>query len=146
MGTVIRGGAYPTVQAEPKTVLVAEDERLIRLMAVDVLTEAGFDVVEAGHAKEALTALEAGPWTIHLLLTDIQMPDDMNGLQLAHHVHVTWPHIGLIITSGEQAPSAANRPHGSVFVAKPYNPNHVVAHAQVLTSALHKAASGRLAP
>jgi two-component system, response regulator PdtaR len=121
--------------AEPKTVLVAEDELLLRLVVVDALTDAGFDVIEAGHAEEALIALESGPFTIHLLFTDIHMPGLMDGLRLAHYVRLTWPHIALLIASGDQTPAPASLPQGSVFLPKPYHTDHVVAHAHTLTSA-----------
>jgi len=115
-----------------KTVLVAEDELLIRLLVVDALTEAGF---EAEHAEEALTALKSGPIMIHLLFTDIHTRGLVDGLQLAHHVRLTWPHIALIIASGEASPPLASLPQGSVFLPKPYHVDHVVEHAHALTSA-----------
>jgi CheY-like chemotaxis protein len=120
--------------SQRKTVVVAEDETLIRMLAVEVLTEAGFTVIEAGHAEEALKALHVRPWEIHLLFTDIHMPGPMNGLELAHHVWRAWPHIALLITSGEDNPLMAKLPRGSVFLTKPYDPNHVVEHAQTLTA------------
>ena len=123
------------MKAEPKTVVVAEDEFLIRMMAVDRLTDAGFVVIEACHAQEALIALRSRAEAIHLLFTDIQMPGSMNGLELAHFVRITWPHIALLIASGADVPSAAILPVGSIFLTKPYDPDHVVAHAKTLTAA-----------
>jgi DNA-binding response OmpR family regulator len=123
------------MKADPKTVVVAEDEFLLRMMVVDVLTEAGFVVVEAAHADEALTVLRSRPGAIHLLFTDIQMPGTMNGLELAHFVRITWPHVALLIASGADIPSAAMLPMGSIFLTKPYDAEHVVAHAKTLTAA-----------
>jgi CheY-like chemotaxis protein len=120
--------------AEPKIILVAEDELLVRMLVVDLLTDAGFQVVEAGHAAEALIALESGTWRIHLLFTDINMPGTMDGLELAHHVRAKWPHIALLIASGEAKPVPSSLPVGSVFLAKPYLPDHVVGHALALTA------------
>jgi len=123
------------MRSEPKTVVVAEDEALIRMLAVEVLTGAGFAVIEAGHAEEALAALQARFWAIHLLFTDIHMPGPMNGLELAHHVRGAWPHIALLIASGKDKPLPAKLPAGSIFLTKPYDPDHVVAHARTLTAA-----------
>jgi CheY-like chemotaxis protein len=120
---------------EQKTVVVAEDEIVIRMMVVEVLMDAGFDVIEAGHAEEALSALQSRPMTIHLLFTDINMPGPMSGLELAHHVQGAWPHIALLITSGNDKPLPGRLPTGSVFLAKPYAPAHVVTHARTLTAA-----------
>jgi two-component system, response regulator PdtaR len=122
------------MNSQPKTVLVAEDELLIRMVAADVLTDAGFDVVEAGHAEDALTVLQDRQGAIHLLFTDIHMPGPMNGLDLAHHVRRVWPHVALLITSGEKRPQSARLPAGSVFLTKPYRHDHVVAHARALTA------------
>jgi DNA-binding response OmpR family regulator len=124
---------YPVMKADPKTVVVAEDEFLIRMMAVDVLTDAEFVVIEAGHAQEALTALRSRPEVIHLLFTDIHMPGPMNGLELAHFVRIAWPHVALLIASGADTPHAAMLPAGSIFLTKPYDPDHVVANAKMLT-------------
>ena len=67
--------------SEPKTVVVAEDEALIRIVAIDVLTDAGFEVIEASHAEGALIALRSRAGAIHLLFTVIEMPRQMNGLE-----------------------------------------------------------------
>ncbi len=113
----------------PPAVIVAEDEELIRMMATDMLTDAGFAVIEAGHAEEALAILEAQAADIHVLFTDIHMPGAMDGLKLAHHASSHWPWIGLLIASGDVTPKTADMPAGSKFLAKPYNPDHVIAHA-----------------
>jgi CheY-like chemotaxis protein len=123
------------MEAGPKTVVVAEDEILIRLLAADVLTDAGFEVIEVGNAEEALTTLQSRPWEIHLLFTDIHMPGQMNGLELAHYVRRNWPHVALLIASGQDKPVPAALPDGSLFLTKPYNPHHVVRHAKTLTAA-----------
>ena len=96
----------------PLVVVVAEDEALIRMMAVDALTEAGFAVVEAGHAEDALAVLAAQSNDIHVLFTDIHMPGSMNGLELTHHVRDHWPWIALIVASGKARPLAAELPEG----------------------------------
>jgi two-component system, response regulator PdtaR len=130
-GTALSGEPFTSMESEPKTVVVAEDEILLRVLAVAVLTKAGFDVIEAGNAEEALATLQARLGAIHLLFTDIHMPGRLNGLELAHHVRGAWPKIALLITSGGLP---AKLPAGSIFLAKPYDLVHVVAHAQTLTA------------
>jgi CheY-like chemotaxis protein len=127
-------GVSSVMETSPKTVLLAEDEVLLRILAADVLTDAGFNVIEVRNAEEALTALQSGSWVIHLLFTDIQMGGRMSGLELAHHVKLTWPHVALLIASGQDKPLAAALPGGSVFLTKPYSPDHVVLHAKALTT------------
>ena len=123
------------MRPQTKTVVVAEDEALIRMLAVDVLVEAGFLVIEASHAAEALAALQVRAGQTHLLFTDIHMPGLMNGLELAHHVQRHWPWIALLIASGEFSPAADELPAGSRFLPKPYDLEHVVAHARAMTTA-----------
>src|SRR3954447_18834536 len=82
-------------------VLVVEDEFLIRLHATDVFREAGFEVVEATNADDAIVILETRG-DIRVVFTDIQMPGTMDGLKLAHAVGHRWPPVHIIATSGHQ--------------------------------------------
>ena len=115
-----------------KKVVVVEDEPLIRLLVVGAMSDAGFEVIEAGHAEEALGHLQLHPATIHLLFTDVHMPGHMTGLALAFYVAEIWPHIALLITSGQ--PPADKLPTGAIFLRKPYATEHAVAHARALIS------------
>ena len=117
------------------SVIVVEDDALIRMVAADMLANAGFTVIEAGHAGEAVALLEAHASGIHVLFTDIHMPGAMDGLALAHYASSHWPWIGLLIASGHAAPDMSERPAGSRFLPKPYDPDHVVAHALDLMEA-----------
>src|SRR5271154_3635956 len=80
-------------------VLVVEDEFLIRINAAEMIEEAGFEVVEASTADEAVAILEAR-LDIAVVFTDIQMPGTMDGLKLARAVRGRWPPIKIIATSG----------------------------------------------
>ena len=100
-------------------VLVVEDEPLVRMLAADILEEAGFDVVEASSAPAALSILERRT-DVKALFTDIDMPGGMNGLELAGIVHSRWPDIAIIVTSGVYRPAADNLPSDGVFIGKPY--------------------------
>ncbi len=105
---------------------------LIRMVAVEVLTVAGLVVIEAAHAEEALAALETQAADVHVLFTDIHMPGSMNGLELAHHTRHHWPWIALLISSGRVRPELIEMPPGSRFLAKPYDPNHMLTHIREL--------------
>ena len=119
---------------QPKVVLIVEDEPLIRLVASETLADAGFEVIEAEHAEAALTALHRAASTISVLFTDIRMPGSMDGVQLAHRVHHTWPFIGLLVTSGNARPLLTPLPHPARFMAKPYDCNDIVAHVTALAA------------
>jgi two-component system, response regulator PdtaR len=110
-----------TFQAAKRAlVLIVEDELLIRLDAVDMIEAAGFDVIQAANADEAITILEARS-DIQLVFTDVQMPGSMDGLKLAAAVRGRWPPIKIVATSGDHAIRDGELPEGSVFLHKPYN-------------------------
>jgi CheY-like chemotaxis protein len=81
-------------------VLVVEDEFLVRMQAVDMIEEAGFDAIEANNADEAIRLLETRK-DIRIVFTDIEMPGSMDGLRLARAIRDRWPPIELILTSGK---------------------------------------------
>lgn len=101
------------------TVLVVEDESLIRMDIADRLREAGFSVFEAESADAAIKILETRS-DIHLVFTDVDMPGSMDGLRLAAYVRDRWPPIKLIVTSGHVAPKEGLLPKGGRFFPKPY--------------------------
>ena len=101
-------------------VLVVEDETLLRWHAVAMIEDAGFDVIEAGNAAEAISVLEART-DIHVIFTDIQMPGSIDGLRLAHLVRNRWPPIKIIATSGQLRLRDYELPEGGRFLPKPYS-------------------------
>lgn len=116
-------------------VLVVEDEILIRLLACEVLADAGFDVVETQHADEAVAVLHARGQDVHAVFTDIHMPGSMDGLELAHLSRRKCPWVALLIASGRARPQSEELPEGSRFLSKPYDLDHVVAHLQEMIAA-----------
>ena len=105
-------------------VLVVEDEVLIRLDAGDMIREAGFTVVEAADADEAVAILEART-DIVAIFTDIQMPGSMDGLKLARAVRDRWPPVKILATSGNVTLSRNDLPSGGQFLRKPYTGHQV---------------------
>ena len=103
------------------TVLFVDDEPLIRLVATHALIEAGFRVIEAADGQGALAQLAAHPETV-LLITDVRMPGNIDGIELTHRVADRWPHMAIIVTSGHAHLEAGDLPRGGVFLPKPYAP------------------------
>jgi DNA-binding NtrC family response regulator len=101
-------------------ILVVEDEPLIRMNAAVLLEDEGYEVIEAANARAALTVLEQRDGDLDALFTDVDMPGDMNGLELAGVVHRRWPSIALLITSGVVRMPVA-LPGCGAFIEKPYN-------------------------
>lgn len=107
-------------------VLVVEDEPLLRMMAVDLVEDAGFEAVEASNADEAVLILEQRG-DIRIVFTDIDMPGSMDGLKLAAAIRDRWPPIEIIITSGHIRANEVVLPPRSVFFSKPYDHQKVTA-------------------
>ena len=103
-------------------VLVVEDEMILRMRAVDIVEDAGFNPVEAINADQAIAILESRS-DISVLFTDIQMPGSIDGLKLAHAVHDRWPSIKIILVSGQVKPADTERPADSCFFGKPLAAN-----------------------
>ena len=100
-------------------VLVVEDEPLLRMNAVDAIEAAGYEVLEAGSADDAIGILETRN-DVRLVFTDIQIPGSMDGLKLARAVRGRWPPIKIVATSGRVNVGPADLPDGGKFVPKPY--------------------------
>jgi len=101
-------------------VLVVEDEPIIRMSTVAMIEDAGYDVVEAADADEAIKLLERWP-DIRVVFSDIEMPaGSMDGLKLIHAVRERWPPVVLILASGRVTPSVEEMPSETVFLPKPY--------------------------
>ena len=120
------------MQAKPANprgiVLIVEDEPFVRLMGADLLAEAGFEVLEARNACEALRILEATP-EVRVVFSDVEMPGSLDGLGLAHHIRQRWPGIGIVLTSGHRI-RAETIPREGRFLAKPYDGQALVRHIE----------------
>lgn len=106
-------------------VLVVEDQFSTRMVAADAISDMGLQVREAGDADEAIQAMDDHP-DIGVLFTDIQMPGQMSGLDLAEQVHRDWPDVELIVTSGGQKVEDSELPDNGTFLSKPYRASRLV--------------------
>lgn len=115
----------------PRTVLVVDDEVLLRLYARDVLEQAGFQVREASDGKEALEVLSAHG-DIDVVMTDVRMPGPVDGLALAHAMRRDHPTIRSLVVSGHAM--AVDTRDGDVdrFLPKPYHDEALVAAVKSL--------------
>jgi two-component system, response regulator PdtaR len=115
-------------------ILVVEDEFLIRMEAMNTIRDAGFDVVEANNADEAILILESR-LDITVVFTDVQMPGSMDGLKLAAAIRGRWPPIKIVATSGLLDIRKEDLPLGSRFLPKPYSATQIVGTLRELTRA-----------
>ncbi|MGH6642439.1 MAG: response regulator [Bradyrhizobium sp.] len=113
-------------------VLLVEDEWLLRMDAVEMIRSAGFEVVEAENADDAIEILEVRR-DITVVFTDIQMPGSMDGLKLARAVRGRWPPIKIVATSGLVDVGEKDLPDGGRFLAKPYSSEQLADMLRELT-------------
>lgn len=111
--------------------LIVEDEPLVRVFATEVLQDAGYRVFEACDAQDALTILEERR-DIQVVMTDIEMPGDMDGLALAGAIHERWPETVILVNSGRLRPDADELPDGAGFIAKPYRVGELLRQLDIL--------------
>jgi CheY-like chemotaxis protein len=116
-------------------VIVIEDEPLIRMVLVEALLEDGFGVLEAAHAREAISILDIEATRVHALFTDVHMPGDLDGVALTHHARNHWPWLSLLVTSGQANPTADTMPEGTRFISKPYEFTNVIQHIREMRAA-----------
>lgn len=100
-------------------VLVVEDEPIIRLGIISSLEDAGYSVVEASNADEAIARLGQDS-EVGVVVTDVDMPGSMDGIKLAHYVRRRWPPIQLLVISGKVGVKPGELPDGARFMSKPF--------------------------
>lgn len=104
-------------------ILVVEDNVLVRFVTAEALRNAGFQVVEAAVAAEALEYIRAEN-DVALVFSDVQMPGAMNGLELAAALRADFPQVKIILTSGNRELEVA----GDIpLIPKPYILARVIA-------------------
>jgi DNA-binding NtrC family response regulator len=110
----------------PRQVLVVEDEPLVLESTVDLLVDAGFEVVRASTCEEAMAALDGG-FRPSVMVTDISLAAGGDGIELARCVSDLWPSISIVLVSGAQRPKREDYPDGALFFTKPYAPGALIA-------------------
>jgi DNA-binding NtrC family response regulator len=104
-------------------ILLVEDEFFIRFDVAEQLRDAGFEVIEASAADDAMDYIASGE-RIDALITDIRMPGTLDGLELAGRVRNMQPMLLILVASGSvELESAASRV--GRFISKPYDPKRI---------------------
>jgi CheY-like chemotaxis protein len=107
-------------------VLIVEDDALVRMMTVGMVEECGLSVVEASSADEALHRLDEIADEIAVVITDVRMPGELDGVDLAKFVSAAWPNIRVMVTSGYSGGRVSGLPKTVTFLPKPWKPLDVI--------------------
>jgi DNA-binding NtrC family response regulator len=109
------------------TILLVDDTEGVRELCADVLTAAGYRVLSADSAKQALTAIDRLADPIDILLSDITMPDH-SGLELARMLKARWPKLRVLLMSGSKPEASEPLP----FLPKPFSPATLISKVREL--------------
>jgi DNA-binding response OmpR family regulator len=120
--------AFPDPKQRQPTILVVEDEVLLRAALAEYLRECGFRVCEAGAVADAIAILEAKKSAIDLVLSDVEMPGKPDGFELARWVRKNRPQLPILLAGSDRkkADAANDLCLSAPFFAKPYDLNRVV--------------------
>ena len=118
-----------TAPTRPRTVLVVDDEALIRMLAVETLEHSGYRVFEATNSQEAIEVLLGNAGQIDVLMTDVHMSGETNGIGLVQFVEREYPNIRSLIVSGKALWGDIQA--AAIFLPKPYS-------YEVLVDAVHR--------
>ena len=116
--------AYPSAPYA----LVVDDDGLIRMNAMDMLEDAGFRTFEASDGDKAVALLAREHAAVVLLFTDVQMPGTRDGFAVARETARRWPHISIVVASGQAQPGPGDLPEGACFIGKPFTAEMVHDH------------------
>jgi CheY-like chemotaxis protein len=130
----IEAVAFPDPKDRTPTVLVVDDEVLIRMNLSDFLQECGFKVLEASCAGEAVGMIESYTGQIDLVFSDVVMPGEVDGFGLAQWVRRNRPGLPVVLCSGDarKAETAQHICAGEPFLTKPFDLHMAVAKIRQL--------------
>ena len=124
-GTAVAGRAEPASLHGQETILLVEDEELVRETTAAVLKNSGYRVLQVASGAAALETWRWHAARIALLLTDVVLPEGVNGLELAEKLRAEKPTLKVIGTSGfsrEMMAGMSRPPAGTIFLQKPCSP------------------------
>ena len=113
------------------TVLLVEDEPLLRMFSADALADAGFNIIEVATADEAASILHTRK-DVQAVVTDIQTPGVMDGLELVRFVFEAKPRVARLVVSGRLRPRPEDLPPDTLFVPKPYDADVLAGHIMAI--------------
>jgi len=110
----------PSRSPDTPTAAIVEDMPLLRTQTRETVEEMGFEAREAANVTDAISIIEAMARPLSLLITDIEMPGERHGLDLAWEIHERWPGTRILVVSGNRCFATERLPPGALFLAKPF--------------------------
>ena len=125
----------PSRSEKVPTILVVDDEVLVRVVIAEYLRDCGYRVVEAGSAEDAVTILNS-QLKVDIVFTDLELPGRSSGLELARWIRKHYPDMKVIVTSGiySSAELAGELCEAGPPIVKPYESDVVVQRIRSLSA------------
>jgi CheY-like chemotaxis protein len=127
-------------QSSSNRILVVEDEPFIRGLVVEILADAGYSTAEAACAGEALALIASSPELVDeiaVVVTDVDMPGEIDGVGLAEWLNTELPQVGVIVTSGAHTGAGLALRPPTMFLPKPFRIDRLVAAVDGMVAAMH---------
>jgi len=126
MGQRITGQA----QGRRRIALIVEDDAELRWLTATLLEESELDIIECESAEAALATMLIRGKDVTMIFADIRLPGVMDGVDLAREVKMRWPHLTVVVTSGNPGERLEHLPTGVIYMPKPWQPLNVLMVAE----------------
>jgi CheY-like chemotaxis protein len=126
----VQGVIMGQVQSKRRKVLIVEDDPEVRLLTKIVLEESELEVIECESAEAALATMLLRGQDVAMVFADIHLSGEMDGIDLAREVKIRWPHLVIILTSGNAGEHLKQMPPGVDYMPKPWQPVDVLIAAE----------------
>jgi CheY-like chemotaxis protein len=120
------GSARP----ERRTILIVEDDADLRALIVLLFEESQLELVECENAETALATMLMRGRDVMMIFADVRLPGAMDGLDLAREARARWPHLTVVLTSGNPGDRLRALPEGVIYMPKPWQAAEVLALAE----------------
>jgi DNA-binding response OmpR family regulator len=107
-----------------------EDEADLRALIVLLFEESQLELVECENAEAALATMLMRGRDVVMIFADVRLPGAMDGLDLAREARVRWPHLTVVLTSGNPGDRLRGVPEGVIYMPKPWQAAEVLALAE----------------
>ena len=119
------------VGSKQRIALIVEDDAELRQLTNLLLAESELDIIECDSAEAALATMLLRGRDVAMIFADVRLSGVMDGIDLAREVKMRWPHLVVVLTSGNAGEYPEKRlPPGVVYMPKPWNPVSILAAAQ----------------
>jgi DNA-binding NtrC family response regulator len=110
--------------------LIVEDDAELRWLTATLLEESELDIIECESAEAALATMLIRGKDVSMIFADIRLPGVMDGVDLAREVKMRWPHLTVVVTSGNPGERLEHLPPSVIYMPKPWRPLNVLMVAE----------------